>query len=126
MKKVLILTLALLLAAALAGCAGGDSGGTGSQTGGSSSEGNSGGNAGVSANVSANVSTGVSNHVFIENEPDEIIMFHFEDAEHRQMVEEWLRTVLFAEDYYEFIDGEDYDAPYDFDRAESLLSKERE
>ena len=103
----LTLTLTMLLSAALSGCSGGSSGGNSGSSGGSSG------------------GSGKSNHVFIENEQDEIIMFQFEDEEHRQMVEEWLRTVLFAEDYYEFIDGEDYDAPYDFGR-ESLLPEEEE
>ena len=55
-----------------------------------------------------------SNYVFKENDKDRVVVFRFEDEEHRQMIEKWLKTVLYAEDYYEFIDGEDYDAPLDF------------
>jgi len=43
------------------------------------------------------------------------ITFQFEDEQHQQAVEAWLKQVLYAEDYYQFVDGEDFDAPFDFD-----------
>ena len=70
--------------------------------------------------------TGGSGYVFIEDDQDEIITFQFEDAEHRQAVLKWLKTVLYAEDYYEFIDGGNYDAPFDFDYEEPILYREGE
>lgn len=65
-----------------------------------------------------------SGSVFIPGDKDEIITFQFEDAEHMRAVVAWLKTVLYAEDYYEFIDGEDYDAPYDFDDESPILLEE--
>ena len=61
-----------------------------------------------------------SGYVFNENDEDVIIEFNFEDEEHRQAILAWLKVLLYAEDYYEFVDGEDYDAPYDFDYEEPI------
>jgi len=69
---------------------------------------------------------GGSDYVFNENDEDVIIEFNFEDEEHRQAILAWLKVLLYAEDYYEFIDGEDYDAPFDLDYEGSILPDDAE
>lgn len=64
-----------------------------------------------------------SDSVFVPDDKEHIITFQFEDEEHRQAVLAYLKTVLYAEDYYAFLEGEDYDVPYDFDNAESMLAE---
>ena len=60
---------------------------------------------------------------FVPDNTIHSVTFEFEDEEHKQAVEEWLKTVLYAEDYYAFIDGEDFDAPYDFDDESPIMAE---
>ena len=128
MKKNITIILALVLALSLAACTNGKDSGDASEnapasgSGETANPGSAQGGTGGSGSIGE---AGGNGNVFVYDDKEEIITFQFEDDEHRQAVEEWLKTVLFAEDYFAFIYGDDYDAPYDFDDETPIWLDER-
>jgi len=118
MKIITTIILTLALSLSLAACTNSKgSGGTPENVtaSGSGETANPGGAQRDNDGSGGNGGAGGNGYAFVYDDKEEIITFYFEDEEHRQAVEEWLKTMLYAEDYFAFIYGEDYDAPYDFD-----------